>query len=185
MLFRSETVTRWNQAAETMFGWSQAEVLGRPLPFVPPGLEDHSSELWETAVLNGQLRNIEVQRRRKDGTLIDVAVLATIVKDDRGCITDTFGIMEDITDRKRTATALRHSERALRRALKDREQLSRNLHDNIIQSIYAIGFTLEECQRLVARAPEDVDRKLQQVIAALFVKRATSHGPLGAVEKDT
>src|SRR5438270_9769054 len=31
-----ENVSKWNSAAETMFGWSEAEVLGQPLPFAGP-----------------------------------------------------------------------------------------------------------------------------------------------------
>lgn len=162
-----DNVVRWNQAAEQMFGWREQDVLGRPLPNIPPGLEEASEALWNQAVQNGGLRGVELQRLRKDGTLIDIALWATIVKDARGRIMDTFGIIEDITDRKRVEKALHLSERALRRSLREREQLARNLHDNIIQSIYAIGLTLEECQRLAKDAPADANRKLDQVIAAL------------------
>jgi PAS domain S-box-containing protein len=162
-----ERVTRWNRGAEAMFGWAAEEVLGRPLPVIPPGLEDESETLWEQALRDGFLRGVELQRQRKDGRLVTISLWGAAVKDAQGRMIDAFSIIEDITERKRVATALQHSERALRRALKEREQLSRNLHDNIIQSIYAIGFTLEECQRLVARVPEDAERKMQQVIAAL------------------
>jgi PAS domain-containing protein len=33
----------WNAAAERLFGWSSAEVLGRPLPLVPP---DRAAVIW-------------------------------------------------------------------------------------------------------------------------------------------
>lgn len=161
------TVVRWNRASEQIFGWREEEVLGRPLPNVPPGLEEESDALWNQAVQEGALRGIELRRLRKDGTLIDVALWVTIVKDSEGRITDTFGIVEDITDRKRVDKALHTSEGALRRALQEREQLARNLHDNIIQSIYAIGFTLEECQALLKGAPANANRKLDQVIIEL------------------
>lgn len=160
-------IVRWNRAAEQIFGWREEEILGRPFPLVPPGLEDESDALWNQAVRAGFLRGIELQRLRKDGTLIDIALWVTVLKDADGRVTDTFGIVEDITDRTRVEEALHLSERALRRALREREQLARNLHDNIIQSIYAIGFTLEECQRLAQEVPADANRKLDQVIAAL------------------
>lgn len=162
-----DTVVRWNRAAEEMFGWHAEEVLGRPFPSIPPNLEEESNALWERAVREGCLRGVELRRRRKDGTLIDVALWVTIVKDAHGRIMDTFGIVEDITERKRAQAALQDSQDRLQRALREREQLARNLHDNIIQSISAIGFALEECQELLNGASADAHRKLSQVIAEL------------------
>lgn len=161
------TVVRWNRASEQIFGWREEEVLGHPLPNIPPGFEDESDALWNQAVREGTLRGVELQRLRKDGTLISVALWGTVLKDSEGHITDTFGIVEDITDRKRVEKALQSSEGALRRALQEREQLARNLHDNIIQAIYAIGLTVEESQSLARTSPAGAMRKLDQVVASL------------------
>ena len=73
---------------------------------------------------------------------------------------EVLAVTRDVTERKQ-------AEEALHRALQSREQLARNLHDSIIQSIYAIGFTLEECQELLRDAPEHANRKLDQVVAEL------------------
>lgn len=73
---------------------------------------------------------------------------------------EVLAVTRDITDRKK-------AEEALQRALQSREQLARDLHDNIIQSVYAVGFTLEECQELLKGAPPTADRKLTQVIGEL------------------
>jgi len=160
-------LVRWNRAAEQIFGWREEEVLGRPLPNVLPELEGESDALWNQAVREGFLRGVELQHLRKDGTLIDIALWVTVLKAADGRVTDTFGIVEDITDRKRVEKALQRSQGELQRALREREQLARNLHDNIIQSIYAVGFTLEECQALLKGAPANANRKLGQVIAEL------------------
>jgi PAS domain S-box-containing protein len=59
------------------------------------------------------------------------------------------GIGIDITEQKRTEEELRKSELQLRGMLEARERLAQDLHDGIIQGIYAVGFNLEECQRLI------------------------------------
>ena len=59
------------------------------------------------------------------------------------------GIGIDITEQKHTEEELRKSELQLRGMLEAHERLARDLHDGIIQSIYAVGFRLEECQRLI------------------------------------
>jgi signal transduction histidine kinase len=61
----------------------------------------------------------------------------------------------------RTAeTALRLSESQLRQSLDERERLARDLHDSIIQSIYAIGLRLTQCRRLVTSAADQVVEQL-------------------------
>jgi PAS domain S-box-containing protein len=53
------------------------------------------------------------------------------------------GILIDITDRKRMEETLRQQERDLRAALEERERISQDLHDGILQSLFAVGLALE------------------------------------------
>ena len=66
-----------------------------------------------------------------------------------------------------TNESLRKSEEQRQQALEERERLSRDLHDNIVQAIYAIGMRVEECQRLVRDNPNEVTAQLAQVIGGL------------------
>jgi PAS domain S-box-containing protein len=70
------------------------------------------------------------------------------------------GISMDITRRKR-------AEQALRQAFEERERLSQDLHDHVIQTIYAIGMNLETCQSLIETDPAGAAHKMQQGIAEL------------------
>lgn len=79
------------------------------------------------------------------------------------------GIATDINDRKHMERALRESEDDLRRLLREREQLSWDLHDNIIQTICAIGMELEECRHVIRETPEVVGNQLTRSIANLNV----------------
>lgn len=101
-----ETVTIWNQAAESMFGWRADEVLGRPAPFLPTDKQAESDRLWDKLLREGCLSGIELQRTRRDGTPIDLALWATLLKDEPGCVTGALGFMVDITERKRAYSLL-------------------------------------------------------------------------------
>src|SRR6267143_1800095 len=81
--------------------------------------------------------------------------------------TEHLAVTHDITERYRAEEALRASEEQLRKVLEEREQLSQDLHDNIIQTIYAIGMSLEECRYLFQEAPQEADKKLEHAVASL------------------
>ncbi|MBH0176622.1 MAG: PAS domain S-box protein [Nitrospira sp.] len=64
-----------------------------------------------------------------------------------------LGAATDITARKYVEERLRQRERDLRTAIEDRERISEDLHDGILQSIFAVGLGLESCRTLVAKLP--------------------------------
>jgi len=55
----------------------------------------------------------------------------------------------------------------LRRSLEERERIGRDLHDDIIQSIYAVGLSLEHCRRVVCQAPSQAEARLSEAIHTL------------------
>jgi len=73
-------------------------------------------------------------------------------------------LKQEIADRKRVEEALRDSEQRLNRLREDRERISRNLHDNIIQMLYAIGLGLEECQRLFGEKSETAGMAMRRIV---------------------
>jgi two-component system cell cycle sensor histidine kinase/response regulator CckA len=94
-------VLTWNAAAERIFGWSEAEVLGRPLPPVLPDTELQEFRRLHGRLLQGRsLNEVEVVRRRRDGTLINVHISAGPLRDDAGKVVGSLSLIADITERK-------------------------------------------------------------------------------------
>src|SRR5579885_2913649 len=110
-------VTRWNPAAERVFGWSQAEVLGKPLPFIPPEKLAEHRELRARDLRGENFTNIELQRRRKDGSKIDIQVSTAPLRNAQGEITGILSVYVDVTGQKRIQRELENSEARLRLAL--------------------------------------------------------------------
>lgn len=95
----------WNPAAESLLGWSVAEVLEResPIPAQP----------FLTDTLGGQAaHNLEVQYQRKDQTPIDVSLTTSSVRDGEGKLVGVLRIMADISDRLRAQTQLQRESHA-------------------------------------------------------------------------
>jgi PAS domain S-box-containing protein len=103
-------VEMWNPAAERMFGWSVGEVLGRSLPTIPDGKEEEHRTLRETVLKGGVSSGVELQRRAKDGSLLDISLSTAPLRDVDGNISGIVGMMADITERKRAQEALRERE---------------------------------------------------------------------------
>ena len=100
-------VTSWNPAAEKMFGWSAAEIIGKPLLTVPSDKARETDGLRER-VLNGEsIAQAEVRRQRRDGTLIDISTTLSPLRDSAGKIYGYVAIAADISERKRVEESLR------------------------------------------------------------------------------
>lgn len=79
-------ITKWNSAAERLFGWSEAEVLGRRNPIVPPEKSAEFLEHLEVLLDGGAFMQKTISRQRKDGQPILVTLSAAPLLDDDGRI---------------------------------------------------------------------------------------------------
>jgi diguanylate cyclase (GGDEF)-like protein/PAS domain S-box-containing protein len=95
-----EKVTLWNPAAENIFGWQEAEVLGRSLPFIPPDKRNEYLALRERVFGGQSFRGIEFHCQRKNGSPIDVSFSMAPLRDATGKIVGMMGTTVDITERK-------------------------------------------------------------------------------------
>ncbi|MFA5110542.1 MAG: ABC transporter substrate binding protein, partial [Desulfobaccales bacterium] len=103
-------VRLWNEASERIFGWSAAEALGQVLPIVPEDKLPEFRDLLQQALDGKPLIGMEVRRRKKDGTRIDVRTYTATLYDQQGQVTGVMALVADITLQKQAEKALRESE---------------------------------------------------------------------------
>jgi len=95
-------ITSWNAAAERLFGYSAAEVLGRSGTFLQaPGHLEEAERSLERLKRQEQVR-YETTAMRKDGTKIEIGLTAFPVKDRTGRGAGFSAILRDITEQRRT-----------------------------------------------------------------------------------
>jgi PAS domain S-box-containing protein len=107
-------IATFNQGAERLFGYKAKEVVGKPITIlIPPDRQHEEPEILSRIRRGERVDQYETVRRRKDGTLVDVSLTVSPVKDDRGGIIGASKIARNITERKLSEAKLRNSERQL------------------------------------------------------------------------
>ncbi|MDQ3584237.1 MAG: PAS domain S-box protein [Acidobacteriota bacterium] len=154
-------VRMWNPAAERIYGWSAAEVIGQPLPTVPPELREEMECNHREATEGRTFTNLETVRLRKDGTRFDASISTAPLLDADGNLIAVVALVADITERKRTERALKESEERYRAFLEQSAEpiwrfefdppISIDLsEDEQLEQFYRAGH-LAECNDVLAR----------------------------------
>jgi PAS domain S-box-containing protein len=96
------TITSWNKSAERIFGYSASEAIGKSvLMIIPQDRQEEEVNILSRLRRGDRIDHFATVRRRKDGTLLDISLTISPVKDARGTIIGASKIARDISERKR------------------------------------------------------------------------------------
>src|SRR5262245_24392146 len=95
-------ITAWNQGAERVFGYTAAEVRGKPVSLlIPPDRSDELAGVMARLRRGERIEPYDTVRVRQDGQRLDVSVTLSPIKDATGQIVGASAITRDIAERKR------------------------------------------------------------------------------------
>ena len=173
-------IETWNRAAERLFGYSAAEIVGCPIEaIVPPEIRD-TDENTSIRVQRGQTaRHFETIGLTKDGRRVPISVALSTVVDPQGSLIGTSRIIRDISDQKtlewealRLAAIVNSSEDAI--ASKDLNGIVQTWN-RAAERMF--GYTAEEIIGKPIRMiiPADRQSEEDQVLATIRAGRAVEH----------
>jgi PAS domain S-box-containing protein len=163
-LLTSELVIdSWNPAAERLLGYRQDEIVGRGIDVLIPSAEarrevDHAVAQLQT---RDRAAPYDAERRRKDGSVVEVTVTLSAVRDETGGLLGYSAVLHDLSERRKAEEQL--AARAERNLLADRERIARDLHDLVIQQLFASGMALQATLGLTSEP--QVSRTLEKVVS--------------------
>jgi diguanylate cyclase (GGDEF)-like protein/PAS domain S-box-containing protein len=103
------TVLSWNSGAEHLYGYNAVEMLGQDISvLVPPERRDELSAAFARLGAGERIEHYESVRRRKDGSLVDVSVTISPIRDESGHLIGVSTIARDISERKQIERQLEH-----------------------------------------------------------------------------
>jgi two-component system CheB/CheR fusion protein len=137
-------IMSWNQGAERIFGYRADEVFRKPVTIlIPPDRPNEEPEMLRRIRQGQRVEHYETVRRRKDGTLIDVSLTVSPVKDPKGRIIGVSKIARDITKQKRTERDLQEAKEAAEAANRSKDKflamLSHELRTPLTPVLMTVG----------------------------------------------
>jgi len=146
-------ITAWNAGAGRLFGYTAEEVTGKPITIIIPA--DRQAE--EPAILariraGEHIDHYETVRQRKDGSLVDISLTVSPIKDHRGRVIGASKIARDISERKR----------AQERQLTLLREMSHR-----VKNLFALSSAVISLSASRARTPAELATSVQDRLRAL------------------
>jgi hypothetical protein len=136
-------IRSWNPAAERLLGYRTDEIVGQPITrLIPEDRQEEESMILDQVRRGERVSHFETVRRRKDGSLVDVALTISPILDRAGRIVGASKIMRDITERK-------HVEAELLRMNKDLEEKNKELDEFVYTASHDLRAPLNGVNTIV------------------------------------
>ena len=161
-------IMTWNRGAEHLFGYTAEEAVGRPVTIlIPMDRQDEEPFILERVRRGEKVDHYETIRQRKDGSLVDISLTVSPIKNERGEIVAASKIARDITETKRA---------------QERQELLLREMDHRVKNLFTLAISvLTLSGRYASSIPQLIDSTRDRLSALARAHALTlSHGPRAA-----
>jgi len=154
-------IRSWNRGAQRVFGYESHEIVGKPVyVLIPPERHHEEPEIIARLVRGERVDHYETVRVRKDGSLIDVSLSVSPIRDPGGRIIGAAKVARDVTEAKRLQRAERdllHQLQELTTELEQQVEEGQSLQEEIEQSNNELIISLADAE--AAREQAELARR--------------------------
>ena len=146
-------ILSWNQGAERLFGFTAAEAIGRPVTLIiPEERQDEEPAILDKIRRGEPIRHFETIRQRKNGSLVDISLTISPIKDGRGRIIGASKIARDISELTKA---------------RDRQQLLLREMSHRVKNLFALSSSIVGLSARSAHSVEELADAARERLAAL------------------
>jgi diguanylate cyclase (GGDEF)-like protein/PAS domain S-box-containing protein len=155
-------ITTWNPAAERLFGYAAADMIGCGVDILLPAGARRRASVLERVARGDRVEHHETEVVRKDGSLLSISLNASPIRGDQGNVVGISSIAYDITEARRAQDALRGAHDDLARSVAQLER--RNTEVTLLNEM---GDLLQSCADL-----DEVSKVIRKYARQLFPGQA-------------
>ena len=176
------TIRLLNRRLEELFGWTRTDLVGQPVEqLLPPAARRqhvrHRGDYAAAPSTRPMGAGLELEGLRRDGSSFPVEISLSPMPTAGSTL--VIASVRDVTDRRAVEERALVAERELAQ-LEDRERIARELHDTVIQRLFATGMALQsmasqlppEQEQRLEQAVDDLDETIREVRTAIFGLRS-------------
>ena len=146
-------ITNWNPGAERLFGHTAEEAIGKPITIIiPPDRLEEEPGILARIRSGERVEHFETIRQRKDGTLVDISLTVSPIRDHRGRIIGASKIARDISERKRA---------------QERQTLLLREMSHRVKNLFALSSAIITLSTRQARTPQELAEAVRSRLGAL------------------
>jgi PAS domain S-box-containing protein len=178
-----------NQGAVEQVGYTRDELLQMTMLHITPEYTERELHELLAPMARGETTSITFTtvHRHRSGTDIPVEIVMQAVPGNDGMPMRYVKIARDIRERLEAEQRIQQAEQHLR-VVEDRERIARDLHDVVIQKLFAAGMTVQSVAARsgdpdhsdrLHRVVDDLDETIREIRSVIFSLQSDSHEQTG------
>ena len=160
------TIRQWNLGAARIYGYSAAEVIGKPIAMLhcPNRMNDVPALLGRLR-RGERIRDFETVRRRKDGSDVHMSLALSPIRDQEGNIVEITGIGRDITETKALHTRLLLADRMASMGSLA-AGVAHEINNPLAATLANLGALEDDVRKLASDLPPEVAARIADAVHA-------------------